>query len=378
MNINALIAQGENQSLEFKSAQVQSESLAKEMVAFANSEGGLILLGVEDDGAISGLPVAEKNFEEWVANVARQNVVPGLDASINRVEQDGKAILVIDIPKGSDKPYQTRQNQFLIRIGSTNRTATQGELMRLFQQSGMFHFDLQPVERTSITDLNFTKLDQYFSMYEIDFSKEEDKVRILQNTDILSESGQVTVGGLLMFGINPQRYLYNASITFAHFVGDDLGEELLDKQVVTGTLDIQVDTALAIIKNHIRQPSRIEGTKTVDQVFQYPEKVFRELLVNACVHRDYSIHGSRTRVFMFDDRIEFMSPGRLPNSVSIEKAKLGVSFARNPVILKFMENLRYIDKMGRGLPMVYRTATNAGKFVEFSEFGEEFKVVLGF
>ena len=81
---------------------------------------------------------------------------------------------------------------------------------------------------------------------------------------------------------------------------------------------------------------------------------------------------------MFDDRIEFMSPGRLPNTVSIEKVKLGVSFARNPVILKFMENLRYIDKMGRGLPMVYRTAIKAGKPVEFSEFGEEFKVVLGF
>ena len=81
---------------------------------------------------------------------------------------------------------------------------------------------------------------------------------------------------------------------------------------------------------------------------------------------------------IFDDRIEFMSPGRLPNTVSIEKAKLGVSFARNPVILKFMENLRYIDKMGRGLPMVYRTATKADKLVKFTEFGEEFKVVLGF
>ena len=101
----------------------------------------------------------------------------------------------------------------------------------------MFHFDLQPVERTSISDLNFTKLDQYFSMYEIDLSKEEDKARILCNTDILTESGQVTVGGLLMFGINPQRYLHNASITFAHFAGNELDEELLDKQVITGSLD---------------------------------------------------------------------------------------------------------------------------------------------
>ncbi|MEZ5535988.1 MAG: putative DNA binding domain-containing protein [Thiolinea sp.] len=378
MDIDKLIAQGENQSLEFKSAQTNPESLAKEMVAFANSEGGVILFGVDDDGHVSGLTAGNKNYEEWVANIARQNVVPGLDVGLRMTQLEGKFVLVIDVPKGNDKPYQTHKNQFLIRIGSTNRTATQGELMRLFQQSGMFHFDLQPVERTSIRDLNFTKLDQYFSMYEIDFSQEDDKERLLRNTDILSPSGQATVGGLLIFGINPQRYLHNACISFAHFAGTELDEELLDKQVVTGSLDIQVDTALAIIKNHIRQPSRIEGAKTVDQVFQYPEKVFRELLVNACVHRDYSIHGSRIRVFMFDDRIEFMSPGRLPNTVSIEKIKQGVSFARNPVILKFMENLRYIDKLGRGLPMVYRTAKTAGKTVEFAEFGEEFKVVLGF
>jgi ATP-dependent DNA helicase RecG len=180
-----------------------------------------------------------------------------------------------------------------------------------------------------------------------------------------------------MFGINPQRHLPNACISFAHFAGTELDEELLDKQVIGGTLNLQVDTVLAILKNHLRQPSRIEGGKTVDQIFQYPEKVFRELLVNACVHRDYSIHGSRIRVFLFDDRVEFISPGRLPNTVSIEKLRLGVSYARNPVILKFMENLRYIDKLGRGLPMVYRTATQAGKRVEFAEVGEEFRVVLG-
>ena len=219
MDINALITQGENQSLEFKSAQVHADSLAKELVALSNTEGGVILLGVEDDGEVSGLPSNRKNYEEWVANIARQNVVPGLDVVIQQVQHNGNNVLVVEVPKGNDKPYQTRQNQFLVRIGSTNRTATQGELMRLFQQSGMFHFDLQPVDRTSVRDLNFTKLDQYFGMYEIDFSKEDDKERILRNTDILSESGQVTVGGLLMFGVNPQRYLHNASITFAHFAG---------------------------------------------------------------------------------------------------------------------------------------------------------------
>ena len=329
--LTALIAQGENHALEFKSAQVHPDSLARELVALANTHGGVILLGVEDSGEIAGLPT-DKNYEEWV----------------------------------------------LIRVGSTNRVATQAELMRLFQQSGMFHYDLQGVERTSIRDLNLAQIDDYFSAYQIDFRKEEDQERILVNTDMLDESGRVTVGGLLMFGINPQRHLPNACISFAHFAGTELDEELLDKQVIGGTLNLQVDTVLAILKNHLRQPSRIEGGKTVDQIFQYPEKVFRELLVNACVHRDYSIHGSRIRVFLFDDRVEFISPGRLPNTVSIEKLRLGVSYARNPVILKFMENLRYIDKLGRGLPMVYRTATQAGKRVEFAEVGEEFRVVLGF
>lgn len=375
-SLSELIVQGENHALEFKSAQVHPDSLARELVALANTHGGVILLGVEDSGEIAGVPT-DKNYEEWVTNIARENVIPALDVRITRHWHTEKQVLQIDVPKGRDKPYQTRQFQFLIRVGSTNRVATQAELMRLFQQSGMFHYDLQGVDRTTIRDLNLAQIDDYFAAYQIDFRKEEDQVRILTNTDILDESGRVTLGGLLMFGINPQRHLPNACISFAHFAGTELDEELLDKQVIGGTLNIQVDTVLAILKNHIRQPSRIEGGKTVDQIFQYPEKVFRELLVNACVHRDYAIHGSRIRVFVFDDRVEFISPGRLPNTVSIEKLRLGVSYARNPVILKFMENLRYIDKLGRGLPMVYRTATQAGRRVEFAEIGEEFKVVLG-
>ncbi len=373
----ALLAQGENHAVEFKSAQVHPDSLAREMVAFANSAGGVVLLGVEDSGEISGLP-AGKDYEEWVMNIARENVIPAIEVTANYLSSAEQRVLQVTIPKGQDKPYQTAKYQFLVRVGSTNRVATQAELMRLFQQSGVFHYDLQGVDSTSIRDLNYTKLDEYFSDYQIDFRNEEreEQERILFNTDILDDSGRVTVGGLMMFGINPQRHLLNASISFAQFVGNALDETLLDKQVIGGTLDIQVDTALAIIMNHISRPSQIEGAKTVDAVFQYPEKVFRELLVNACVHRDYSIHGSRIRIFLFDDRIEFISPGRLPNTVSIEKLKLGVSYARNPVIVKFMENLRYIDKLGRGLPMVYRVGAEGNKQVVFEEIGEEFRVVL--
>ncbi len=375
-HIAELIAQGENSAVEFKSAQVRAESIAKELVAFSNTQGGVLLIGVEDNGEVSGIDLDVDATEEWVANIARENVIPPIVPKIEKSIFHGKNIIKIDIGKGRDKPYQTNKHQFLIRVGSTNRTATQAELMRLFQQSGVYHYDKQGIDATSIKDLNLAKIDEYFDRYQVDFSHEDDPERILINTDILDDQGLTTIAGLLVFGINPQRYLSEACISFAHFSGTEISDELIDRQVISGTLDLQVDSTLAVIKNNLLQPSRIKGTKRFNTSFQYPDKVFRELLVNACVHRNYSINGSRIRIFMFDDRIEFISPGRLPNTITIGKLKSGVSYASNPVVVKFMENLRYIDKLGRGLPMVYQTAVQNNKKVIFEEVGEEFRVTL--
>lgn len=375
-NISELIAQGENNSIEFKSSKVRAESVAKEMVAFSNMQGGVLLIGIEDTGEVTGLGADLLKIEEWLANIARENVLPAIEPSIEKINYLGKSIIKVDVEKGRDKPYQTNKHQFLVRVGSTNRTATQAELMRLFQQSGVFHYDRQSVDNTSIKDLNFTKIDDYFDRYQIDFSNEDNPEKILSNTDILDDNGSVTIAGLLIFGINPQRYLSDACISFAHFSGTSISDELIDKQVINGTLDLQIDTALAVIKNNLKQSSKIEGTKRQNTSFHYPDKIFRELLVNACVHRNYSISGSRIRIFMFEDRIEFISPGRLPNTITVEKLKAGVSYASNPIIVKFMENLRYIDKLGRGLPLVYMTATQNNKKVVFEEVGEEFKVSL--
>ena len=260
IDLQSLISQGENQALEFKSAQVHPNSLAKEMVAFANTSGGTILLGVEDDGSIGGL-LDDKNYEEWVSNIARNNVIPALSLSVELLLIDSQSVLYIEVPKGPEKPYQTQQNQFLTRVGSTNRIATQGELMRMFQQSGMFHFDQVAVPKTSINDLNMAALDQYFTPYEVEFSKETEAERkqLLINTDILAISGETTVGGLLMFGINPSRYLPQASIMFAHFDGTEPSAELFNRQEIIGTLPYQVDTTVAILKNHLVRPSTIEG-----------------------------------------------------------------------------------------------------------------------
>ncbi|MCK5717941.1 MAG: hypothetical protein KAH77_10670 [Thiomargarita sp.] len=262
--------------------------------------------------------------------------------------------------------------------GTTNRIASQSELMRLFQASGVFHYDGNGVEGTTMRDLNFTALDTYFSDYRIDFAKEseEDKQRLLINTDILNEMGQTTLAGLLIFGINSERYLPQSGISFGHFSGNQLQSELIDKQNINGALAYQIDLSLAIIKNNLQVPSDIKNGQRENKRLYPPMKVFRELIVNACIHRNYAIIGSKIRILMFNDRMEFISPGRLPNTVTIEKLKVGVSYAINPILIKFMDNLRYIEHLGRGLPMVYQEIRKLGGEVIFKELGDEFRVIV--
>lgn len=137
-----------------------------------------------------------------------------------------------------------------------------------------------------------------------------------------------------------------------------------------------VDRCATIIRDSIPVPAQIRGLKREDKDI-LPTVVIREALVNAVVHRNYSITGSRVRVFRFADRVEVRSPGRLPNTVTIEKMKVGVSFSRNPFLLKYMENLRYMDHLGRGIPMIIRQMkSRVGKEPGLEERGEEFILTL--
>ncbi|RPH24692.1 MAG: transcriptional regulator, partial [Bacteroidales bacterium] len=280
-------------------------------------------------------------------------------------------------PGGKDKPYYTNRHRYFIRVGSTRRVASREELIRLFQATGAIHYDQLEIEQAKLSDLDLGRVGQYFTRYDLTFFNENETERRLLMTyaDILGERERPTVAGLLIFGLAPERLLPQSGVDFAHFAGVELTAELLDKKRLTGPLPQQVDNGLAAIKANLRLPSTIVGAKRVEAP-HYPDRVFRELLVNACVHRNYSIYGANIRVFMFSDRLEVISPGRLPNTVSIAKLSVGASFARNPILVRFMENLGYVDKLGRGLPMVWQEAKKMGQTVQFIENGEEFKVIL--
>lgn len=383
MSINELlnlIENGENFYIEFKEEQIKAKDLGEEIVAFANSEGGTILIGVSDDGTIKG--VTSKKIEETIMNICRNNVTPNIIPDFHYVNIDNKEVIVLGIPKGLSKPYATVDNKYYIRVGTTKRLASREELLRLFEGNGSLHYDISPVPNTSIKDLNLDIIRDYYLKYNAFDLYDEDREqieRILVNADILKDFNSekvCSVGGLLIFGKTPHDILPQTGISFAHFNGPDISDELIDKKVIVGRIQDIAENTLTVIKNNILSPSIIKDLKRTEKE-PYPLVVLREALVNSLVHRNYSIYGSKIRIFMFSDRVEFRSPGRLPNTVTIEKMKIGVSFARNPFLVKYMENMRFIDQLGRGIPLILKNMKATSNIEpKLQELGDEFILTL--
>lgn len=377
--IDNLIAQGENGAIEFKTADVRPEGLAREVTAFSNTSGGNVLIGVDDTGGVTGVSSRE-NIEEWAANVVRNNIVPSTSPEINLVSCQGKQVLWIEVPRGVNKPYQTIDGKYWIRVGSTNRMATKEELSRLFQQAGLVHFDISQVLGSSIADMDSNALHEYwYTYYDIDYLalEQKEQQQLLLNADILTElSGEIsaTIGGILMFGKNPQRRVPQASVIFAVFDGTELTDDLLDKHEIVGTLPDLINQAGAKIRTFLPRPSTLSGMQRQERP-AIPDKVIREALVNAVCHRDYSINNRKITVYIFKNRIEITSPGRLPNTLSIEKILTGNSAPRNNFILKYLDNMRFVDGLGRGVPMIKKEMGN--QFC-YSEEGELLRLTLNF
>ncbi len=361
-NLDQVLRSGENSFVEFKEERVHPESLAKEMAAFANTEGGAIFIGVNDDGSIGGM--ARPDLEEWVFNIARNNVKPALLPLFEMIVLQDKKIARVLVNKDTSGPFSV-SGKYYIRAGSTSRECSKEELGRLFQRSRQIYFEETPIYKANENHLDREKIQEYFKqVYEYDVIREDAApfTALLQNSGILLKEGMVSVVGLVMFGkrnsgtVPPihytQKFLPQSGLAYAHYAGNEIADELLDSVHFEGTAPDLVEKLTEKVLLRLATPSKIEGLKREDKI-ALPRKVLREALVNAVTHRDYSLQ-SKIRVFQFDNRLEVISPGGLPNSVTVEKMKVSYSIHRNPLLVKFMENLRYLDGLGRGVPMIFR------------------------
>jgi ATP-dependent DNA helicase RecG len=368
-----LLLYGESSGIEFKRDDVHPQSLAKELCALANFQGGRVLLGVENDGRVSGLLRSPKDAEEWVMNLCRENLQPPLIPFWETVQWDeGKVVGVVGVPRDApDKPYRARQGGnwvTFIRVGTTSRQATREEEGRLFQAAGQMRFELRPVLGATLSDLDLRRLLQYFGEVRGQETPAAEDLagweRLLVNTEFMvEEMGRAipTTGGLLLFGRNPRRFLPQAGITAVAYPGTEKDYAAIERPPVLsaplvplrgphGLVESSlIDTALDFVRRNIRHWATLRGGERVDHS-DFPEEAVREAIVNAVVHRDYTIAGTDVELSLYTDRLEIISPGRLPNTITVERMKAGCRYARNELLKDVLRDYRYIEHSGLGVP----------------------------
>ena len=365
-----LIRNGENSTLEFKRDDIQNHALAKELVAFLNLEGGTVLLGVEDDGSISG--TTRNRLEEWVSELCRVKINPPTVPVLLWVKdaEPNRDVLAISISRGPDKPYacvHSGRRTYYIRVGNTSREASREELERMYQESGHLRYGLKPVPGAILDTFDLRRLRDYLIQViggpapaTEDFDGWE---TLLRNIELMTVSGAqhvATIDGLLLFGRNPSRYVPQSGIRAICYTGSDpdyatrADEDLRGPMVpLKGANESIVEAGLVeqawdFVRRNTTPTARIEGGRRIDR-WEYPEIVIREAVVNALVHRDYSISGTDIMLAIYSDRLEIQSPGKLPNTVTIDGMKSGMRYARNQTLVNIMRDYGYVDARGMGV-----------------------------
>jgi predicted HTH transcriptional regulator len=267
--LRSLITRRENESVEFKreagSTKKANEDLCREMAAFANTRGGYLIFGVDDDGTIVGVDQPTK-LEERLMNIASERVIPPIDPIYEVHTLEGKPVVCLQIPSGKDKPYSPRY----IRRGTTKRRATREEERRLFFESGFIDYDGTSLRETVLDDLDLDKIDVYFRRTTGRGIDEFgiDRLRLLENKRILVGCS-ATVAGMLMFGRYPQIYLPQSAVKVVRFKGDDVGGDFIDRGELTGTLPEIIEATIKFVQRHTNQGAKIEGIRRID-IPEYP------------------------------------------------------------------------------------------------------------
>lgn len=373
MNITELrerIATWENLHTDFKERIDSVDELAKDLVCFANTDGGQLILGIAKDRAIVGVSDVDAT-NRTVDNVAYNNCEPPITVIQEVLEDEGKKVVVINIPKGDQRPYRTNRGLYYVRTSSGCRPASREELLRLFQATESFYYDETPLPRLSVQDVDFDALDRYLEQTGQP-KLASDRERLLRNWGLLS-GAHPTIAGLVLFGREPQRHLPFAQINAARIPGTDTAVEPSDRKDLTGRLLDVIDQAQRFLQLHLRIRHEIKGFEPEPKP-ELPEEALREAVVNAVAHRDYTVRGP-VRLFILDDRVEVHTPGKPPNSVDVEAMRAGVHVVRNPRIYARLSDAGLVTRAGTGIRRIVQLVAQAtGRDVEISV--REFEVLM--
>ena len=376
--VRTLINQGEGQRLELKRSLAELKTGVRAAAAMANTDGGRVLFGVRDDGAILGVQMGAQTRERVVQAIT-DNTDPTLYPSVEYVEMDGRTVIVVTVTRSDNRPHLVRGRAYR-RVGAADVQMSRAEYERLLLQRQQVEFDCQLIEGASYADLDEAKLTWYIRQ-----RAERRGVRApatspqetLINLGALAKEGDELVptkGGLLFFGEGPQRFIPHSEVRIARFKGATMGH-FIDSADLRGTLPEMIDEAERFIRRNTRVAAKVVGFKR-REVTEYPYEAVREAICNAVCHRDYFMDGSTVRIMIFDDRIEVNSPGPLPPGVTVEN--IGRKHVlRNKLIANYLYDIYYIEKWGTGITKMRRLMQEHGLAEPvFEELGSFFAVTF--
>lgn len=350
----AEISLGEDTTRQFKLDVHNGDSLASEMVAFANSEGGTIYIGIADDGTAPGLlPADVKRINQLISNTASQSVRSPIAVQTRNIPLSNKRLVIaLAIPKGIDKPYFDKNGVIWLKAGADKRRVnSKEELRRFFQMSDQFHADALPTRAglDALDKLRFRDFlrDKYGQKFPDDRAK---RLRLLKNMNLVTEDGMLNLAGLLLFGEQPECFKPQFVVKAVSYPGTHIHVTTYhDTEDFTGPFRQVFDGALGFILRNLHKVQAGQGVNSLG-IPEIPQVVFEELLVNALVHRDYMI-SAPIRLFIFSNRIEIISPGHLPNNLTVEKIRAGNSNLRNPILASYVaKGVLPYRGLGSGVP----------------------------
>lgn len=370
-----LIGNGETTKVQFKSDVNNVISIAQEMVAFSNTKGGLILIGIDDKtGNISGLSFQDiQRINNLLSTAAQDHVKSPIFISTETVNIDNNRVIAVTVPEGSDKPHTDKDGVVWVKNAADKRKVTsKEELSRLLQSSGNLYAEEMLLQHSSLEDFNWDKFQSFYEEKYKEPCQKEEILKYLENLR-LGTKGKLNVAAALLFGKNLQKLTPAFFITAIWFRGNSIaGTEYRSSENIVGTLDQQYRRGNDFILAKLDKVQSGQSFNSLGKL-EIPEIVITELLVNALIHRDYFINDS-IKLFVFDDRVEIISPGKLPNSLTEEQIKKGVRRSRNNIIASLAPDLLEYRGAGSGILRALQAYPDI-QFINDTQ-GEQFKVII--
>jgi len=371
-----IIARDEDSKHQFKANMTNEISLAQEMLAFSNAGGGDIFIGVSNDGTFTGLTREDMGrLNQLVSNAASQHVRPPINPQTENIATSEGLVMRVVVSAGISKPYMDKNGVIWVKSGSDKRKATsREEIQRLYQSAGLIHGDEIPVPGLTVPDLD---VDYFKAFFERNFGESLDEKdvslpRMLHNMNLM-KNDVLNISGALLFAKKPNFKLPVFIVKAIAFPGNEIHEtDYQDSRDITGKMADIFQHSMSFVRSNILHEQGAQDVNALGQP-EIPSITLEELIANALIHRDYFV-SAPIRIFVFDNRVEIISPGHLPNNLTVENIKIGNSNIRNPILASYATKILPYRGLGSGITRALKAHSNI--HFDNDRDGNQFKVKI--